>query len=85
MEQGPFQYEKVERGLRSTKVGASQQKAFKATLLRTDHLRELQEGGVLVVGQWCSYITMENCDFCMGCMAPWMLNLRSSAPPRGRS
>ena len=59
-------------GLISTKVGASQQKAFKATLPRTDHLRELQEGGVLVVGQWCSYITMDNCDFCMGCMALWM-------------
>ena len=71
-----------QRELKCIKVGACQHRRFKAMWLRTDHFLELQESGVLVVGQWCNEITMENLDFCMGCMATWMLNLRSSAPSK---
>ena len=61
------------------KVGTSPQKGFKDMLLRTENLLELQESVVLVVGQWCNWITMENWDLCIGCMAQWMQNLSKGA------
>ena len=40
--------------------------------------------GEHVVGQWCSRIMMRSWGGCMGCVARWRQNLRSSAPSRGR-
>ena len=63
----------------------SQLKDFKVMLLRMDRFLGLQESEVLVVGEWCNWILVENWDRCMGKMAQWMLNLRFSVPSRGLS
>ena len=50
------------------------------------------DGSLLgIAGKWraCGWsvvqLDYDEWDFCMGCMAPWMQNLRSGAPSRGRS
>ena len=40
----------------------------------------LGTAGKLVVGQWCSWITMKRWGLCTGCTARWMQISRSSAP-----
>ena len=53
---------------KSTKYGACQQKASRATWLPTGHCQEKLESGELLAGPWCSLITMERCDPCTKCM-----------------
>ena len=75
---GYFSMKKVEwDSLRSIKVGTFQQKGFKAMLLWLALFWVLQESAEHVVGHWCNWIMMKNWDFCMGCIALWMLNLRA--------
>ena len=68
MEQGPLQHEKS-RSLRSTKVGAFQQKGFKGHVATDGSVLALQESGKHVVGPWCNWTLMEHGDLYMECMA----------------
>ena len=65
---------------------ASHEEPFiSATIIAVKKLSGRLESGEHVVGQWYSWIMMKRWYRCMGCMAQWRQNMRSSAPSRGRS
>ena len=47
------------------------EKGFKSTWQQMALIWAWLESGMLVVGQWCKWVTTKNWGFCMGCMARW--------------